>query len=283
MAIATFDHSEFPLRRLLEVKCQTVTVVLPAREVADTVGCVVERIGALEGLVDQVLVVDAASADGTAEVAAAAGAEVVQQDSLMPAMGAVLGKGDAMWRALAAARSDLVIYIDADTRDFSGAFVTGLLGPLFERPGIEFSKATYDRPYSTNGHQVPAGGGRVSQLTARPLLAAFYPGLAGLVQPLSGEVAGARELFERIPFATGYSVETAMLLELCELIGPEAMAQVDLGERLNAHQPLEALRPMAESVLAVVTDRLRAEGRLTGFPEAPEVIYRPPFRSLTPA
>jgi glucosyl-3-phosphoglycerate synthase len=192
----------------------------------------------------------------------------------------VLGKGDAMWRALAAARSDLVVYIDADTRDFSPAFVSGLLGPLMTDSGAQFAKATYHRPYSSGGHEVAGGGGRVSQLTARPLLAAFYPDLAGLVQPLAGEVAAPRQLFERIPFATGYSVEAAMLLDLRETIGADAIAQVDLGERRNAHQSLDALRPMAESVLAVITDRLHREGRLAGPPAESPLVVRPPFASL---
>lgn len=279
----TFDHSEFPLQELLERKRQTVTAVLPARDEADTVGSIVERIAALGGLVDQILVVDADSQDDTAEVAADAGAEVLQQASLVPEMGPVLGKGDAMWRALAAVRCDLVVYIDADTRDFSASLVTGLLGPLFDDSDAQFCKATYDRPYTTGDREVANGGGRVSQLTARPLLAAFYPELADLTQPLSGEVAAPRTLFERIPFATGYSVEMAMLLELHHRIGADAIAQVHLGERRNAHQPLEALRPMAESVLAVISDRLQQEGRLIGAPPASPLVYRPPFDSLARA
>jgi len=275
-----FDHTEFPLGELLERKRRTVSVVLPAQEEADTVGLIVKRIGALEGLVDQVLVVDADSRDGTAAIAADAGAEVLQQASLVPEMGPVLGKGDAMWRALAAARCDIVVYIDADTRNFSASLVTGLLGPLLTDRGARFCKATYDRPYTSGDHEVANGGGRVSQLTARPLLAAFYPELADLTQPLAGEVAGARALFERIPFATGYSVETAMLLELYREIGPAAIAQVHLGERRNAHQSLDALRPMAESVLNAVTDRLQREGRLIGAPPAPPLVYRPPYASL---
>ena len=274
-------HTDFAPERLLEAKDRTVTAVLPARECADTVGTVVERIVSLGGLVDQVLVVDAASADGTAEVAAGAGAEVVQENELLSELGRAKGKGDAMWRALAAARGDIVVYIDADTRDFSRAFVSGLVGPLLTDARAQFVKGTYKRPFSTGGEQVPGGGGRVSQLTARPLLDAFYPDLGGLTQPLSGEVAASRTLFEQIPFATGYAVETAMLLDLRALIGAEAMVQVDLGERLNAHQSLEALRPMADAVLATVIERLRREGRLVADPPARRaIVERPPFASL---
>jgi glucosyl-3-phosphoglycerate synthase len=283
--IRTALHGDFPLERLLPAKRQTVTVVLPARECAGTVGTVVERIAGLEGLVDQVLVVDARSADGTAAVAAAAGAEVVQEDELMPGMGTVLGKGDAMWRALAACRGDLVAYVDADTPGFSPGFVNGLLGPLFTDPGARFVKATYHRPFVTDGHEIGAGGGRVSQLTARPLLAAFYPDLAALSQPLAGEVAASRGLLESIPFATGYAVETAMLLDVRERVGAGAIVQCDLGERRNHHQSLDALRPMAETVLATVSRRLVSEGRLDVAPAVPEVVERPPFASLrgTPA
>jgi glucosyl-3-phosphoglycerate synthase len=274
-------HADFPLDELLERKDRTVTAVLPARECAGTVGVVVERTLGLGGLVDQVLVVDAASGDGTARVAAGAGAEVVQQDELLPELGSVVGKGDAMWRALGAATGDLVVYVDADTRDFSPAFVTGLLGPLVTDPGTRFVKATYRRPFRVGGEEVPGGGGRVSQLTARPLLAAFYPDLAGLTQPLAGEVAGARDLFEQIPFSTGYAVETAMLLDLRELIGADSMVQVDLGERRNPHQPLEALRPMADAVLGAVAQRLRREGRLAPAGEGnAAIVERPPYVSL---
>jgi glucosyl-3-phosphoglycerate synthase len=277
-------HSDYELRTLLERKDRPVTAILPARECAGTVGSVVERTLGLEGLVDQVLVVDAASADDTAGVAAAAGAEVVQEDALMPGRGPVLGKGDAMWRALGVATGELVVYVDADTRDFSPVFVTGLLGPLLTDPGARFVKATYRRPFTMGGEEVPGGGGRVSQLIARPLLDAFFPDLAGLTQPLSGEVAAARELFERIPFSTGYAVEIAMLLDLRELVGAEAMVQVDLGERRNAHQPLEALRPMADAVLAAVAERLRRDGRLAPAARpAPPVVERPPHAALGPA
>jgi glucosyl-3-phosphoglycerate synthase len=279
--IRSAHHADFDLDRLFERKDRSVTAVLPARECAVTVGLAVERILGLNGLVDQVLVIDANSADGTAGLASAAGAEVAQEDALVPELGPAIGKGDAMWRALSVARGDLVVYLDADTPGFSPAFVTGLLGPLLTDPSAQFTKATYRRPFhAADGSVLPGGGGRVSQLTARPLLGAFYPDLAGLSQPLSGEVAGARALFERVPFSTGYAVETAMLLDLRELIGASAMVEVDLGERLNAHQSLEALRPMADAVLASVTERLRRDGRLVDSPAGAGVVRRPPFASL---
>jgi glucosyl-3-phosphoglycerate synthase len=281
--IRSFGHAEYPLERLLEGKRQTLTVVLPAREVGDTVGMIVERILGLDGLVDQVLVVDADSEDGSGEIARRAGAEVRRQASLRPEYGEVLGKGDAMWRALAAARGDLVAYIDADTRDFRPEFVTGLFGPLICERGVEFVKGTYRRPFTAGDRVVPDGGGRVSQLTARPLLSAFYPDIAGLTQPLAGEVAAPRALFERLPFATGYAVETAMLLDVRELVGAGAIVESDLGERRNYHQPLPALRPMAEQVLSVVCERLRREGRLRDGGPTDTIVHRPPFAEAAAA
>jgi glucosyl-3-phosphoglycerate synthase len=262
--IRRFHHSEFDAGRLLDRKTEPITVVLPAREVADTIGHIVERLRELGPLIDQILVVDARSADGTAEVAAAAGAEVHQESELMPEFGQVLGKGDAMWRALSVARGKIVVYLDSDTRDFSAHFATGMIGPLLCEPNVRFVKGFFRRPYlNADGTQAPADGGRVTELTARPLLSAFYPELAAFVQPLAGEVAARRSLLERLPFATGYAVETAMLLHARdELGGTESMAQVDLDVRLNRHQPLQELAPMSYAVLRVILERLRAEGRL---------------------
>jgi glucosyl-3-phosphoglycerate synthase len=294
--IPAFHHSEFPLELLLERKPGPVTVVLPAREVAGTIGPIVKSLQSLGGLVDQILVVDAASGDGTAEVAAQLGAEVRQESELVPELGPVLGKGDAMWRALAAVQGDLVAYLDSDTRDFPAHFATGLLGGLIRDPELQFVKASYRRPFTTpQGAVLPSGGGRVTELTARPLLSAFYPDLAGFAQPLAGEMAARRELLERLPYATGYGVETAMLLNAREALGgTEGMAQVDLDVRLNRHQSLDRLGPMAYAVTCVILDRLRREGRLTDAQAPPfrtaggalvqvEVVERPPYRTLRAA
>ena len=291
--IRRFHHSGFDLGRLLEHKTEPITAVLPAREVADTIGQIVERLWSLDPLIDQIVVVDANSRDGTAGVAARAGAEVHQEAELLPEVGQVLGKGDAMWRALEVVRGELVVYLDSDTRDFSPHFATGMLGPLLCEPRVRFVKAFFRRPYlRPDGTELPADGGRVTELAARPLLSAFYPELAGFVQPLAGEVAARRELFERIPFATGYAVETAMLLHARDALGGTAgMAQVDLDVRLNRHQPLTQLSPMAYAVLRVILERLRAEGRLIDDHAPPlqtsdgglvqvEVVERPPYATL---
>jgi glucosyl-3-phosphoglycerate synthase len=294
--IRRFHHSEFDLQRLLEHKREPITVVLPAREVADTIGPIVERLRGLDPLIDQVLVVDADSRDGTAEIAAEAGAEVQSETRLVPELGQVLGKGDAMWRSIGAVRGDVVAYLDSDTRDFSQHFALGMLGPLLLEPELQFVKGFFRRPYlPADGAQLPLDGGRVTELTARPLLSAFFPELAAFVQPLAGEVAMRRRLLERMPFATGYAVETAMLLHARDALGgTEGMAQVDLDVRLNSHQPLSQLGPMAYAVLRVVLDRLRAEGRLTGDDALPlqtadgglvqvEMVERPPYASLRAA
>ena len=292
--IRPFHHEQFPAELLRERKHEPVTVVLPAREVADTIGPIVERLLGLDGLVDQVLVVDAASEDGTAEIAAALGADVHQEAQLLPEFGQVLGKGDAMWRALAVAKGELIVYIDSDTRAFSEHFATGMLGPLIcEERYVRFVKAHYRRPYTgADGDRRPLDGGRVTELTARPLLSAFYPELAAFVQPLSGEVAARRALFDQLPFATGYAIETSMLLHARDLLGgTDGMAQVDLDVRHNHHQPLPSLGPMAYAVLRVILERLRAEGRLTDDHAPPfqtadgqliqvELVERPPYATL---
>lgn len=261
----SFHHSLYPAQRIAVERVQSVSVCLPARECAGTVGEIVGALVALReaGALDEVVVVDAASADGTAAVAEHAGATVWQEAELLPAYGPVLGKGDAMWRALSVLEGELVCFLDADTEDFSAHFATGLLGPLVCERGVSFVKGFYRRPL---GEEIGApdgdGGGRVNHLTARPALALFYPELAGVRQPLAGEVAARRELLEGLAFATGYGVEIAMLIDVWRKLGLDGMAQVDLDEHRNRHQPLSALAPMALTVLATIARRLSREGRL---------------------
>jgi glucosyl-3-phosphoglycerate synthase len=210
------------------------------------------------GAIDEIVVVDARSADGTAAVAARAGATVWQEAELLPAYGPVLGKGDAMWRALSVLDGELVCFLDADTQRFSAHFATGLIGALVCEPRVSFVKAFYRRPLGDGDD----GGGRVNHLTARPALRLFYPELAGVRQPLAGEVAARRELLEDLSFATGYGVEIAMLIDVWRKLGLDGIAQVDLDEHRNRHQPLSALAPMAQTVLATIARRLSQEGRL---------------------
>jgi glucosyl-3-phosphoglycerate synthase len=294
----TFAHQEFPPTRLAAEREATVSVCLPARNEARTIGAILEQLMPLValGVVDQVLVVDH-STDGTAEIARGLGAEVRDQDELMPEFGPVLGKGDAMWRALRVLRGELICYLDADSEGVGPHFVCGLLGPLICQRDISFVKGCYRRPLRVGETVFPDGGGRVTELTARPLLNLFYPELAGIEQPLAGEVAARRQLLERVPFVAGYGVDIALVLDAYREVGLWAMAQVDLDVRQNAHQPLRDLGPMAYEVLHAVASRLTREGRLQEplpaefvlpdehGPKAlePELLERPPLASLRAA
>jgi glucosyl-3-phosphoglycerate synthase len=280
----TFHHSRYPAKRIAAEREQTVAVCLPARECAATVAEIVRALLALReaGAIDELLVVDAASADGTAALAERAGARVCQEADLMPSFGPVLGKGDAMWRALSVIESEIICFVDADTEAFSAHFATGLLGPLLCEPGVAFVKACYRRPLLYDGVRIPDGGGRVNHLMARPALELFYPELAAVRQPLAGEVAARRELLESLPFVTGYGVEIAMLIDAWSVVGLDGLAQVDLDEHRNRSQPLSALTPMAATVLATIAARLEREGRLRGAAAAGPV-ERPPLASVSVA
>jgi glucosyl-3-phosphoglycerate synthase len=294
----TFSHTEFPAGRLAAEREATISLCLPARNEARTIGPILERLLPLRelGVVDQLVVVDD-STDGTADIARRLGAEVYEQEQLMPELGPVLGKGDAMWRALAILHGELVCFLDADSEGFGEHFACGLLGPLVRQPEISFVKGCYRRPFRVGDRVFPDGGGRVTELTARPLLNLFYPDLSGVEQPLAGEVAARRELLERLPFVTGYGVDVALLLDAYATVGLDGMAQVDLDVRQNAHQPLRDLGPMAFDVLRAVASRLEREGRLEGplpggftLPDtselqvsATEQVERPPLASLRAA
>jgi glucosyl-3-phosphoglycerate synthase len=275
----SFHHSLYSPARIAAERDCAVSVCLPARECAGTVGEIVAALGELRdaGAIDEIVVVDAASQDGTADVARRAGATVWQEAELMPAYGPVLGKGDAMWRALSVLSGELACFLDADTEAFSAHFATGVLGPLVCERGVSFVKGFYRRPLAA-GSGDAEGGGRVNHLTARPALQVLYPELAGVRQPLAGEVAARRGLLEGLPFATGYGVEIAMLIDVWREHGLDAIAQVDLDVHHNRHQPLSALTPMAATVLATIANRLEREGRLHGAEGAPQ--ERPPLASV---
>lgn len=289
----TFTHTDFPVADLARSKAESgasVSVVVPTRDAAGTIAHTVAELRILDGmgLVDQVLVVDADSADGTAAAARDAGAEVVSEATLVPSVGPVRGKGDAMWRALKVVTGDIVVYVDGDIADFGRHYVTGLLGPLLTDPSKDFVKGFYRRPFRLGESESIRGGGRVTELTAKPLLARCVPELAAFDQPLAGEVAGRREVLASIPFHTGYGVEIAMLVEAWDRVGIGAMAQVDLGTKRNAHQSLSALNGMANEVvaaLAEVLDRLDRPdlGRIGAAGEGRSgPVVRPPFASLSP-
>src|ERR687893_1562195 len=269
-AVEWFKHRSYDYRQFSDLEALarrkrelglTVSAVLPCRNVADTVGGIIDEIHAVNRragdhpLVDQILAVDADSPDGTAEVAASRGAEVYSENELMSNHGGAHGKGDAMWRSLSVARGDLVMFMDADTRDFEPQLVYGILGPILEDPTVRYVKAAYRRPFKSAETLQVDGGGRVTELSTKPLFNLFYPELTGFVQPLAGEFVADRELFRSIPFLTGYAVETGIMIDAYKKVGLDAMAQVDLGTRQNRHQPLRDLSRMSYAVLRAVARR----------------------------
>ena len=256
----SWSVADRPLERILAAKRNTkVSVVLPALNEEATVGDIVavirrELMSEAVPLVDELVVVDSGSTDRTAEVAAAAGARVVARDAILPRIPAVPGKGEVLWRSLLVTGGDVVCFIDADLRDFSADFVTGIVGPLLTDPDIDFVKATYDRPFGAG--DTPGQGGRVTELVARPLLNLHWPQLAGFVQPLGGEYAARRSLLERLPFPVGYGVELGLLVDALHTVGLDALAQVDVGVRKHRHQDERALGRMAAAIYRTAQLRL---------------------------
>ena len=267
----TSAAADYPVERLLECKGSTkVSVVLPALDEEPTVGTIVAGVRNLAdrtGLVDEVLVIDSGSADQTAKVAAEAGATVIHRDAILPELGSRPGKGEVLWKAQYVATGDILVYVDADLTDFGEHYLLGLLGPLLTDDSVLMVKAFYDRPLLD---VAAAGGGRVTELMARPLLNALRPELAGVVQPLAGEYAARRRLLETLPFAAGYGVETGLLMDTVDAHGLAAVAQVDLGQRTHGHQDTAALGRMAATILHTVLRRLAPDHplwtTLTQFP-----------------
>ncbi|MGI9021625.1 MAG: glucosyl-3-phosphoglycerate synthase [Acidimicrobiales bacterium] len=254
--LRVFHGSQFAPEALVEAKDgRFVSLCLPARDEAATIGPIVDAVvGHLVdtvALVDEVLVVDDGSTDATARVAADAGAIVVAADRVLPGCGPGQGKGEALWKALAASKGDLLAFCDADLREFDPAFVTGVLGPLLVDPAIGFVKGFYDRPIDG----VAGAGGRATELVARPLLALLFPGLAGVVQPLAGEFAARRTVLEQVPFVHGYGVDLGLLLDVTTRFGVDALAQVDLGTRTHRNRPLDQLATQALAVMRTALDR----------------------------
>jgi glucosyl-3-phosphoglycerate synthase len=264
LSTRSWSVTDRPLHRILAAKRasgQTVSVVLPALNEEETVGDIVAviRHDLMEQvpLVDEVVVVDSGSTDRTSEVAAAAGARVVHRDDILPRLPAVPGKGEVLWRSLLVTTGDIVCFIDADLKEFSSDFVSGIVGPLLTDPGVDLVKAMYDRPLGAAAGQ----GGRVTELMARPLLNMHWPQLAGFVQPLGGEYAARRSLLERLPFPVGYGIELGMLVDALHLVGLDALAQVDVGVRKHRHQDGQALGRMSAAIYRTAQLRL-ARGHL---------------------
>ncbi|MFE8008688.1 glucosyl-3-phosphoglycerate synthase [Streptomyces sp. NPDC057418] len=257
----SWSAADRPIERLAAARARDphragVSVVLPALNEESTVGAIVAEIRRelMEKvrLVDELVVIDSGSTDATAEVARRAGARVVHRDAILPSLPAVPGKGEVLWRSLLVTSGEIVCFIDADLRDFSADFVSGIVGPLLTDPEVEFVKAMYDRPLGDTAGQ----GGRVTELVARPLLNLHWPQLAGFVQPLGGEYAVRRSLLERLPFPVGYGVELGLLVDALHTVGLDALAQVDVGVRKHRHQDGQALGRMAAAIYRTAQLRL---------------------------
>lgn len=266
-----FHHGDFAPGALADAKDgTTISVCLPARDEAETVGPIVESIRrALVDdvpLIDEILVMNDHSADRTAEVALAAGAKVIDAGSILPAYGEGYGKGEALWKSVYAAEGDLIVWCDSDIVNFGAHIVSGLLGPLLVNHRVSFVKGFYERPVDAQG----SGGGRVTELVARPLLSLLFPQLTPIVQPLAGEYACRREVAESLPFVRGYGVDIGLLIDVAERFGIDTMAQVDLDVRVDRNRPLDELSPQA---MAIVQTTLRRAGSRHGGTTA--TLHRP--------
>ena len=274
----TSAAAEWSLGDLVAAKGdRRVDVILPALNEEETVGEIVATVRrdlmtAGSPLVDDLVVVDTDSTDQTARRAADAGARVVASRDVLPGIPLHRGKGEAMWRGLAATTGDLVVFIDADLRSFTAEYVTGLLGPLLSDDGVHLVKAVYDRPLVAGDIRIAAGGGRVTEILARPLINALWPDLSGVAQPLSGEYAMRRSLVELLPMPCGYGVEIGLLVDTYRTVGLDGIAQVDLGVREHRHQDATRLSRMSAQILHAALTRCDPQ----------QVVYQPEAEATLP-
>jgi glucosyl-3-phosphoglycerate synthase len=278
-----------------------VSVCLPALNEAPTVGaiCTIVTDGLMgpEGLVDELIVIDSGSTDGTADVAASAGATVIGFDRAQEVAPTASGKGAALWSSLAAATGDIVVWVDSDTKNFGEHFVSRLVAPFFRDPGLKLVKAFYERPIGEGDTFSAAGGGRVTELVVRPMINLFYPALAGVIQPLAGECAVRRNALMEIPFMAGYGVDVAILIDVVEKWGLDALAQADLGVRMHRNRDLMELGRMSFDIIRTMVGRFEDLGvmKAAGPPDtaliqfsegnlqlrnAAELVELPPLASL---
>ena len=266
----THHHSEYSdveeLVRSKESQGLKISVCLPTLNVVDTVGeclrVLREELVERHGLIDQLCVIDSRSSDGTLEVARAQGAEIFFDDEILTGLEPASGKGEALWKSLYALDGDIIVWVDSDIENMHPRFVYGLVGPLLADETVGYVKACYERPLREGGELKPSGGGRVTELTVRPMFNLFYPQLAGLVQPLSGEYAGRRSVLESVPFFTGYGVEAGLLIDILDAYGPDCIAQTDVEVRIHHNQPIAALSKMSFGIMQTLFRRLDGDGKL---------------------
>ena len=280
---ANFHHAEFAdLRRLVQLKEKqglTVSLVLPTLNEEETIGPIVRRaIREMMGrvpLLDEILVIDSLSSDRTREIAEAEGARVVQHPDVLSRYGSFRGKGEALWKSVYETSGDIIVWADTDVRNWHSRMVYGTLGPLLHEPRLQYVKGYYQRPIVSDGVLKEGGGGRVTELVARPLINLFYPELSGMIQPLAGEYAGRRSLLEAIPFFTGYAVEIGHLIDATERVGIEGLGQVDLERRIHRNQELEGLSRMSFVILQAVMKRLEERRKARLFAELGSTMKLP--------
>ena len=265
----TFHYSEFnDLYRLVEEKQKKnlkISLCLPTlneeKTIAKEIIIMKSELMTRYPLVDELLVIDSGSTDNTVDIAGSFGADVHIANEILPDLEQFRGKGENLWKALYISKGDIIVYIDADIKNIHHRFAYGLIGPLLLDDRIKYTKAFYDRPISVGKNKIrPTGGGRVTELVIRPLFSLFFPELTQIIQPLSGEYAGYREIFENIPFPIGYGVETSMILDIYDKWGLDVIAQVDLDRRIHRNQDTKALGRMAFAILKTFINRQRRSG-----------------------
>jgi nucleotide-binding universal stress UspA family protein len=280
---SNFHHREFgDLDRLVGLKQKaglTVSLVLPSLNEAETIGEIVgkARRELMERhlLVDELLVIDSDSTDRTREAAEAEGARVVVHQQVLTRYGSFAGKGEALWKSLYETSGDIVVWADTDVRNWHPRMVYGTVGPLIAEERIQYVKGYYRRPIVEGGVLKEGGGGRVTELVARPLINLFFPELSGLIQPLSGEYAGRRSLLETLPFFTGYAVEIGHLIDVAERCGLEGLGQVDLERRVHRNQDIEGLSRMSFVILQAVMKRLEERSKVRLFADLGSTMKLP--------
>ena len=257
LAANLFDHGEFSdihaLLKLKEKRGKTISLCLPALNEEATIGPIVKTMKSYlmdrYPLIDEIVVIDSGSVDGTREAAVKAGAGFYYAQNCLEEFGTLKGKGENLWKSLYLLRGDILVWIDSDITNIHPKFVYGLIGPLLARPDLLFCKAFYQRPLKIGDTLSPSGGGRVTEILMRPLINRFFPKLSGFIQPLSGEYAAKRELLQQIPVFTGYGVEAGLLIDILSRFGLDCMAQVDLDKRIHRNKDLEELGKMAFGIL----------------------------------
>ncbi len=266
----TFHRREFDdFARLVELKQKqqvSISLGLPALNEAETVGKIIatikENLMTEVPLLDEIVLIDSRSTDNTRAIAQDLGIDTYIHQEILPQYGAYRGKGEALWKSLYVLKGDIIVWIDTDIKNIHPGFVYGVLGPLLNEPEIQYVKGLYRRPLRAEGKVYSEGGGRVTELTARPFFNLFFPELSGIIQPLAGEYAGRRHALEQVPFFTGYGVETGLLIDLFARHGLRGLAQVDLEERVHRNQSLPALSQMSFAIIQVFMQRLQEKNRI---------------------